>query len=186
MKNLTFLFSLLLLSSCVSKEMQPDEKALLFTRADAISEYDFNLSDNDQPVENFSKSVYFDGSKELEYEYESKEEDPEFLYIYNSVSLERKESDANITYGAIGLGMKWGQEDGVTFRSLDHEFSFGEKSSVKLVRNQGMNVGNVFTIKKGKLVYFLAVYGIYAEDRVALEGLVLDKLEALDAKANRG
>ncbi len=81
--------------------------------------------------------------------------------------------------------MKWGQEDGVIFRSLDHEFSYGEKSSVKLVRNQGMNVGNIFTIKKGKLVYFLAIYGLYADDRANLEALVLDKLEALDARANR-
>jgi hypothetical protein len=172
----------LFLASCVTREMTGEDKRLLLS-AEEVEEFGFDFPDTGQ-LGKYTLEVYFDKAKDLEYEFETAAGDEDYLYIYNSISLETSSGDANLSYNAQKLGFKIGFDEGVSFIELDSLFQFGEKSSVRLVKNGQNKIGNIFHFKKGKLAYVLIMYGLYFEEKEPIEMILLPKLTRIDSLAN--
>jgi hypothetical protein len=123
-------------------------------------------------TETWIKKRFLDGSVDVDYTYDHAEEAEEGTYIWLSctVTIERKRSDARISYEAgsagssIGLGI-----GGVKRRERKDLFSWGEKSRCAiLVGEVDQPVGNHFICLTGNTVFEWVVVGVYFDDSEVL------------------
>jgi hypothetical protein len=133
--------------------------------------------------EKFSKRKYFDGAHELNYEFktpESGEERP--LFIFGSISLQQKTSDAMISEGAEKIGLLIGfKKEGVEEREVAGAQRFGDSSTFTVLVKDEPPIGNVFTVRDGKKTYMLVVAGVFFKDPEASSRLIGPKLKRLAA-----
>ena len=133
-------------------------------------------------AETVSKSLYIDGSCDVEYEYQDPN-DEESIFLACTVTVERKKSDAIVTYGAekygIALGLKI-QGDEIEQVEADHLLQWGDQSSCTILKYEGTPVGNVLVARKGRKVFALTLSGVYFEDAGSFQALVLPSLERLE------
>jgi len=133
----------------------------------------------DPTKESLVKTNEFDDSYDIEYTYEDKDgETP--LYLYHSVSVQPKASDAVIVHKAMGLGT-WigsGETKLVTRNDL---FSWGDESEFSLWQTESGDVfGNYFSGRKGKKVVLIAISGIYFDESESIEELLKKTFEAVE------
>ena len=119
-------------------------------------------------TETWAKKRYLDGSIDVDYSYDLEPESEEGTYVWISctVTVDKKASDARITYGAgsagssIGLGIT-----GVKRRERNDLFSWGEKSKCAiLVGEEDTPVGNHFVCLAGTRTFELVVVGLYFDE----------------------
>lgn len=119
----------------------------------------------DLTKESAKRIEYFDGSHELDYEYDDPRD--EAPYLTHVVSYERKASDAVATYAT-----QWGAAklilaaSGESFEIVEpaNGFKWGEQSAFGIVQNEDTPVGNVFVARKGKMTIYFFLSGLYYDD----------------------
>lgn len=123
----------------------------------------------------------FDGSTEVNYEYES-DEPP--LYVATTISLEKDVGDARTTFhsqavgGAVGLAVV-GQ--GMKMQDRPDLLDFGEERKSQLLMMDGKPVGNFLVARKGTRVYLVLFTGIYFDEAEDFRAVMEPKLAAFEA-----
>ncbi|MEO1049663.1 MAG: hypothetical protein AAFX87_03535 [Bacteroidota bacterium] len=172
-------FSLLVLAtSCTEEPMTESEKSILVTAKD-FEDYGFRFANADS-IGIFTKTTFFDGSIELDYEFEYLDDDENAMYLSHTISLEKNAADATATYAGESIGTSVGLLTGVEFEELDHVFSYGDKSSFNLLRSEGYPIGNFFHYRKGSYVYTLWISGVYFDDRSSWETFIMPKIKVME------
>lgn len=169
-----------LLAGCTKTQKLTDSEKALFVRAGDLVPYGFDFKAISKH-ESFNKTNNFDGSSELEYEFETPEgEQKSPLYLYESVTSERKLSDALLVEGSGRIGLLAGlKSNGLSEQSIKGAKKYGDSSSLSLLVSSGTPIGNCFSMRKGKQVYLLFMSGVYIDDPQEWDELIQPKLKSL-------
>jgi hypothetical protein len=172
---------------CARSEMSEAEKELML-RAQDLAPYGFEVGDASRH-ETFSKTAYFDGSYELEYEFQTPEGsglDPLFLSV--TVSFEKSAADARFTQGAAKVGLSAGSYfEGMKMEEKKGFFKYGDESAYYVLRSKsGEPGGCYFYTREGAKVYSAIVAGVVFNDPEAWAGLVLPRLQKFSAHGHGG
>jgi hypothetical protein len=185
---LLLLFALALCGAgCKRAEVSEAEKELIL-RAQDFAPFGSNVGDPGR-YESFNKTVYFDRSYELEYEYQTPEGsglDP--LYLNVSVSFETSPSDARVTQGATKMGLTAGSYfEGIKLEEKKGFFRYGDESTYYvLLSKKGEPAGSYFVTREGSKVYSLLVAGVVFDEAEAYAALVTPKLQKFSAHGRDG
>jgi hypothetical protein len=167
-----------LLAGCGSNlPVREDEKAL-FVRAGELADY--GLEHADARYEKFTKTKLFDGSFQVEYEYEVPENAPgDRVFLYSCITVERKKSDAMASQGIEQAGIAVGMlGTDVSLEEVKDFYTYGDSARFYDIKNKGgAKVGNYFTAREGAKVYSVIIAGFYTEDREIWVEMVGDKLK---------
>jgi hypothetical protein len=169
-----------LASGCVGGTLAEEEKGHLLTVED-LAGFGVKAAEPER-FGKFRKTSYLDFSKDLEYEYEIPDgvtvADP--LYLSCTISLERSVADARSTYflqektvTTVGKWRDLGIEEKKDF------FRWGDAAKFALFVKNGKPVGNLFVGRKGKVVYFVCLSGVYFDDPKLWAKLMEPKLQGL-------
>lgn len=140
-----------------------DREMVLDIRALAARMEDFSPA----PVrESIRKERYFDGSWEVEYEYDDPADSAPYLTC--TVGWEPKVSDAAAGYlimwhGAT-LGLRYGSDATLTVAERNDLFRWGDQSRLGILMLDGKPVGNVFVARKGKTMFSVLFSGVYFDE----------------------
>ncbi len=171
----------LALAACTRDLPVGDTEKALFLPAAVFEGFGFEIGDTAQR-ESYKKMRYFDGSYELEYEFEAPDESPDYIYVYSSLSVERKASDAMTVYLAMDVGFRIGNmAAGDVDIVEDNEFyQYGDASKFKRIVHEGRQIGNMFITRSGKRVYFVVVSGTYFDDAQLWGEVIGERLAAFE------
>lgn len=138
------------------------------------------IEDFDPRYATFKKTEYFDGSYDVEYEYnDPREGGPR---VSASVKIEVSASDAETAYfsewtGAVVglrlLNLKVVEENTI--------YSWGDRSRMGFIQVGDRVIGNLFVGQKGRKVFHLMIQGIFFLDMGGAEELLGVPLERLEA-----
>jgi hypothetical protein len=133
--------------------------------------------------EKFSKTKHLGGVYELSYQFQTPEsEERRPLFIYASVSVQTKATDAMMTEGAEKIGLLIGlKREGVEERDVAGAQRYGDSSRFALLVRDDKPIGNLFTMREGRKTYLLVISGVYFEDPELWKKLIGPKLEQLAA-----
>jgi hypothetical protein len=171
-----------LLAGCESGlPVEAQEKTLVLRAGDLVP-FGYGLEQTEQ-FETFSKTRFFDGSKEIIYEFEtpdSEEENP--LYLSVTMTFEKKSSDALVSHGAEKTGATAGLRiAGIKSREIENFYEYGDSSAFYVLEMDGRPVGNLFSVRDGKKIYLVIMTGMYFDDAATWKELVEDKLKKFSA-----
>lgn len=124
---------------------------------------------------------WFDGSKEIEYTYETQSES-ERMPLYLSVTLgwEATQSDAVASYGATLLGFKIGSvSESIERRQLADSCNYGDKCELYLLSHDEQPLGNQFVARVGRVVYTVQLFGLYFDEPELWHEVIFPKMDAL-------
>ncbi len=154
------------------------DKALLVQATDLVP-YGYGFQ-NIAKHETFKKSRDFDGTVEIEYEFETPDsEEDHALYLDVVVTVSRARSDARVSQGAEKLGLLAGLKlEGMVQEEKPGFYSYGESSSFFVLKKDGVPVGNYFTVREGTKTYSILLAGMYFDDPSVWKKLVEPKLKA--------
>jgi hypothetical protein len=134
-------------------------------------------------LETCKKIRYLDRSFDIEYEYDSPEDDDN-PYINSSLTVERNLRDARTSYlslwGGARLGMRFGSGTEVTVVERNDLFRWGDESRFALLQVGGFSGGNLFVARKDTKVVYLLLAGASLDEPgeiAALLGPVLERVE---------
>ena len=156
--------------------MREDEKALFVRASDLV---DYGLERADARHEKFTKTKLFDGSFQVEYEYEVPDDVPgDHVYVYSCVTVERKKSDAIASQGVEQAGIAVGMlGTDVSLEEVKDFYAYGDSARFYEIKNKsGAKVGNYFTVREGAKVYSIIIAGFYTDDREIWVEMIGDKL----------
>jgi hypothetical protein len=169
-------------AGCMQAKMSETEKDLIL-RAQDLAPYGFEVGGTSKH-ESFTKTVYFDKSYELEYEYEVPDGsglDP--LYLNVSISFEETVSDAKMTRNARKMGLSAGSYlNSLKLEEKNDFFKYGDESSYYvLLSKNNVPGGSYFVTREGTRVYSLIVAGAVFDDPEMWAELVMPKLQKFSA-----
>lgn len=156
------------------------DRAVLITAPDLAECADW--FDPSKGAETVTKKRFLDGSYEIDYEYEHPEADEEgYVWAACTVTVDSTETDARITYGAGGIGSRFGlTASGLEVRDRDDLFSWPPESRCALLTlEDGTIVGNYFTCLVGTKTFEWVVSGMFFDDEEALDALLRPVLRRL-------
>lgn len=171
-----------LLAGCESGlPVEAQEKALVL-RASDLAPFGYGLEKTEQ-FETFSKTRFFDGSREINYEFQTPETEADNpLYMNVTLTFEKKQSDALVSHGvertAVAAGMRVA---GIKSRKIDEFYAYGDSSTFYVLEMDGKPVGNMFLTRDGKKIYLIIMSGFYFDDPGAWKELVEEKLRRFSA-----
>jgi hypothetical protein len=172
----------LYLWSAESLEVTPADRQLVVTVDDLAPWLDDVTPD--RSAETVQKSRYFDGSWDIEYEYEHPDEDVP-LYINSSVTVEHTTQDARTTYASLGVGVRIGltvsKTEGMQLVDRNDLYRWGDQSRCTLVTVGGRPVGTLFLARKATYVFYFAVTGLALDNGAELGQLLDPHLKRLEA-----
>ena len=168
---------------CTQKEdIDVSKYPIITTVHDLADLYDVAVDTSGQ-FETVTLSQYFDGSFELEYDYElidSEEYDPLIYSI--SVSGERNAKEAaesfTILKGTLEVFANTAGQSTTVIDSLDLP---GDEYYYALREYDGEPNGLLYLVRIDKNIYFLSMSGLYSSDHGFLYDLILPKIEELKA-----
>ena len=173
----TLLALALCAAACQQTPVSEAEREMLL-RADDLAAYGFELPEA-RAHESFTKTVYFDGSADVEYEFEPPDS---ALYMSVTVTFEKQVSDALISKGieksALQVGIGIG---GLKLEEKRDFFGYGDESSFYTLTKDGRPVGNFFITREGAKVYSIVIVGAYFEDSEEWAALVTPRLQKFSA-----
>jgi hypothetical protein len=157
--------------------VEATEKTLVLRAGDLVA-YGYGLEETEQ-FEKFSKTKYFDGSREITYEFETPEtEEDNPLYMNVTMTFEKKTSDALLSHGAEKTGAAAGLRiAGVKSREIENFYDYGDSSAFYVLEMEGRPVGNMFSVRDGKKIYMIIMTGMYFDDAAVWKELVEEKLK---------
>jgi hypothetical protein len=165
----------LALAACASTEpFQPPDESLLVTLA-ALSQFGLELPKGYEH-EKWSRERALDGSLKIEYEFQSPDGGPPF--VYSSAELHGSPRDACLSFSAGNLGLRLSRLDPTDRNDL---FTYGEKSRFALVEHEGRPVGNLFAMCRSRTVMLVMFVGLYFDDTDSWRALIEPSLKALEA-----
>jgi hypothetical protein len=130
------------------------------------------------------KVRHLDGSRELEYEYESLEGANSVLYISHNIGLERSVDAARGAYGGLGIGTSIGLRlENTNIRQVERAdlWSWGETSRCIVLYSGDAPIGNIFMGRKGRRYFHLTISGVYFDKADAIRELLQPFLQKLDS-----
>ena len=151
---------------------------------DHLAEWMDNGYVPEERAETVIKTRYIDGSYDLEYTYE---ESDSSLYLYSSVTVEQKISDAHTSYlalwGGFRLGWAMGDDADVEFELVERNdmFEWGDQSRFGLMMADGSPVGNFFITRVDKNIFFFTVVGVFFDSEESFRGLVRGPLTQMES-----
>lgn len=178
------ILAITLLAGCTESRVRVADRPLLVTKQDLAG---FGVDpDTFQGQETFRRNHYFDGSMEVEYEFETPDDATAALSLHTIVGFEKTVADAIDSYrllqGGIGAGTQVG---GGPLREVPDFYRWGDESYCAVVPGRSGPAGNVFITRQGKKTFLVAIVGIYFDDPKAWDVLVRPKLEYLDGYTPR-
>jgi hypothetical protein len=171
-----------LVASCGSELPIRDNEKSLFVRAGDLTDY--GLESADARYEKFTKTKLFDGSVQVEYEYEVPETAAgDHVFLYSCVTIEHKKADAIASQGVEQAGIAVGLlGTDVSLKEVEGFYAYGDSARFYEITNkEGAKVGNYFTTREGAKVYSLIIAGFYTEDREIWVEMIGDKLKRFSA-----
>ena len=184
MHSRAFSTSLLILSSlffvqCQRPLVVGDADKALLLQATALVPYGYGFQRIPQH-ETFKKTRDFDGTIEVEYEFETPDSEKDHpLYMTVVVTVSRRKSDARVEQGAEKIGILAGLKlQGMTQEEKVDFYKYGDSSSFFILKKDGMPVGNYFTVREGTKTYTILLAGMYIDDPEVWKELVEPKLKA--------
>ncbi len=172
--RLYFSLAMLALVACGSSEPVTEADKALFLRVADLAEFGVRYA-NPEAGETFSKAKQADGSYELTYKFESSGEQRP-LYLYSTVNVGRKPSDAGMAESADKVGLL------VAFRKNgveEREVGGVRTGKLVLLMKGDVPVGNVFTLREGDRSQLLVLSGMYVKDAAIWQKLMGPKLDLL-------
>lgn len=170
-----FFVLLAVVLACASTELAPNEKDM-FVRGADLADYGIQVREPEK-YEKFNKTVYFDGSFDIEYEFDPPETE-EIVYLSETITYEHSKSDAKIGRVAedslIGLALR---SQGLEKVEVPNFYKYGDSSLFYALKKDGKNVGNYFTVLQGGKVFSLIISGVYFDDVETWRELVEPKLK---------
>lgn len=139
----------------------------------------------DPAAESWTGKKYADQSIEIEYEFD----DPASSapYIYSTLTVDRKLSDAAISYSAAWNGFKLGTNIGggasISIVPADHIFSWGDASHFTFLESGGSNFGFGFISRKGLKTFMINVGGVALEDPAEVDAFLRPILENFERES---
>jgi len=169
-------------AACGTEQPVGEADKALFMRAADLADLGVRYPDA-EAHETFSKRKHFDGAYELNYEFKTPEsEQARPLFIYTSVSVQPKASDAMMSEGAEKIGLLIGfKREGVEEREVEGAPRFGESSRFTVLVKDDKPIGNVFAMRDGRKTYLLVIAGIYFKDAGLWKKVIGPKVERLAA-----
>ena len=174
---LSALFFVLSLAGCSSQKMQESDKAFIVRATDLV---DFGYGF--KPInkhESFDMTQYFDGSIDIDYEFETPDkEQKEPLYLNVTLTSEAQVSDALFAEGIEKVGRTFLlKQQSFTLKPLKGAKKYGTSSALYLLMYQGQPTGNYFVCRKGKRTYTILISGnFYIDDPAEWDNLVRAKM----------
>ena len=164
------------LAACAIPDVpRPEERNLLVTLA-SLSEFGLALPDGYAQREHFRRERRSDGTLSLEYEFQTPDADPPF--VYSSAKIFSSPTGACLSFSADNLGLRLSS---LQPTDRDDLFRYGERSRFALVESQGKPVGNVFAMCRSRTSLLVMFVGIYFDDTNSWRALIEPHLEALEA-----
>ena len=164
------------LAVCATPEApRPADRDLLVTLA-SLSEFGLALPDGYAQHEHFRRERRSDGTLSLEYEFQTPDGDPPF--VYSSAKIFSSPSEACLSYSADNLGLRLSSLQPTDRNDL---YQYGERSRFALVERDGTPVGNVFAMCRSRTSLLVMFVGLYFDDTASWRALIEPHLQALDA-----
>lgn len=174
-----FLLVVLVVLGCKSGNVEPAERDM-FVRGGDFAEFGIEVHEPER-YEKFSKTEYFDGSLDIEYEFEPPESEA-LMYLTETITYEPKKSDARLGRAAedslIGIALK---TQGLEKVEVPNFYKYGDSSDFYVLKKDGNNVGNYFTVLEGGKIFSLLVSGVYIDDVETWRELVEPKLNVFSS-----
>lgn len=169
-------------AACMRAAVSDAERDLLL-RARDLAAYGFELPGVSR-YERFDKTVYIDGSYDLDYECEVPEDaapdNP--VYMKVTVTFEKSAQDARVAQGIEDFSINAGMGlDGLKLEERKDFFRYGDASSFYVLTREGAPVGNYFVAREGAKVYSVVIAGVYFDDPEQWAELLTPKLEKFSA-----
>jgi hypothetical protein len=160
----------------MEQPVSANDKALFLRPAD-LGRFGFRF-ENAAVHETFAKTRHFDGTYELSYQFQTPESQQENrLYIYTSVSVERRASDAMISQKAERLGLLVGlKSEGTEEREVAGSFPYGDDVRLALLVKGGNTIGNTFTVRDQEKTYLLVLSGVYFDNAELFKEVIGPKM----------
>ena len=184
-RTLLPLLWLLLAASAAACKQAPvsDAERELFLRARDLEPFGIKFP-RPERYERFNKTIYFDGSRELEYEFELPDDavHENALYMSVSITFEKNAADAKFSQGVEKFGADTGMKlAGLRLEEREGFFRYGDESSFYVLLKDGEAVGNFFVTREGAKVYTVILAGVSFDDREMWAGLVTPRLQKFSA-----
>jgi len=171
---------LFLAAGCTKQSIDEKDLPLLLTAGELV-EYGIPVDSTEQ-FESFGRTRYFDGSVDVDYEFETPGDAADPLYMAVTVTFERTVRDAKASYLAErGASLVVGRIGGMETEALPGFFDYGDDSYFVLLKGEQGPVGNVFGTRVGKKVYFVLLAGAYFDDPEQWSDWVMPKLRYMEA-----
>ena len=169
-------------AACGSDQPVSAEDKTIFLRPADFARFGLRYEDA-EPHETFSKTRNFDGTYELSYQFSAPGEGQQSpLYIYASVSLERRATDALIAQKAEKLGLLIGfKSEGVEERELPGTYPYGDDARLSLIVKGENPIGNLFTVRDKGKTYLLVLSGLYFSDPEVFKDVIGPKMRQFAA-----
>jgi len=170
--------ALVSIAACSKEQPLSAEDKAIFLRAGDLERFGFRY-ENVEAHETFTKLKNFDGTHEVTYQFEtpgSESENPLFMFI--TVSVERRASDALISQKAGKLGLSIGfSAEGAEEREVPATLPYGDEARLALLVKNGNPIGNTFSMRDGAKTYLMVVSGLYFSDPELFKEVMGPKLE---------
>jgi hypothetical protein len=137
----------------------------------------FNIRfENAEALEKFTSARLADGSRELTHTFTAAQGSSHSLYLYSSITVTRRESDAALTSGAEKVGLLVAfKKEGV----VEREVPGVKTGKLTLLVKDGRPIGNVFTVRDGAKSYLLVMSGVFFQHADPWNKLIGPKLQRL-------
>ena len=167
-----------LLAGCMPSETSEQDRAVVLTGAELVP---FGFAIPTGAIdETWEGRRWFDGSREIEYLYETLDDAEEMpLYLSVNVSWEKSSPDAIGVYGATLLGFGVGTvSESIESRELTDDCQYGDRCSLLLVTRDRRPLGNQFVLQTGRTVYIVQLFGLYFDEPETWHEMILPKVTA--------
>ena len=173
------------LAGCMPSDTSERERGVILTGAE-LEPFGFAMPTG-AIDETWEGRRWFDGSREIEYVYETLDDTEQMpLYLSVNVSWEKSRPDAIGVYGATLLGFKVGTvSEDIESRELTDDCHYGDRCSLLLVTRDKRPLGNQFVLTAGRSVYIVQIFGLYFDEPEAWHEMIVPKVTALKNLADK-
>jgi hypothetical protein len=179
MKRLLAALACFALAACGEQLPVAQSDKDLFVRPGDFAAFGIAFGDT-EAQEIFTKAKHFDGSYEMTHTYSAPQGSPRGLYLYTSIHIARRESDAVVADGAVKVGLLIAfKKDGVEERDVPGV----QPGKLTLLVKDGKPIGNVYTVRDGAKAYMLIMSGLYIQEPALWQQLTEPKLQRLRSYA---
>lgn len=168
------LLPIIFFASCMKKPVSEIEKSVFVSTNDFL-ELGAEFPDNFRDLETFTKTVYLDTGIELQYEYESDEGYPS--YLYSTCTFEHRLADLlaqRLTFEkTFELSLK---ANSTSMEEIENFPKIGNYSKAWLIINEANQpIGNLFINSNNHFLLITAMSGLYIDDPSIYAELIEEK-----------